>query len=64
MTIKEFICSDDELSHLDFRTAYQTILTLISKDLISIDDFAALLPSCSSVDVCSQKDTFKNFNWL
>lgn len=64
MTIKEFIYFDEELSHLDFRTAYQTILTLISKDLISIDDFAALSPPCSSVDVFSQNNNLKVFNWL
>ena len=42
MTIKEFILSDETLSNLHFMTAYQTILTLIAKDMLSIDDFVKL----------------------
>lgn len=49
MTIKQFIENDDTLSNLNFITAYQTILTLIAKDMLSIDDFAKLkLPRLDS----------------
>lgn len=49
MTIKQFIENDDTLSNLNFITAYQTILTLIAKDMLSVDDFAKLkLPHLDS----------------
>jgi hypothetical protein len=59
MTIKQFIENDETLSNLNFMTAYQTILTLISKDMLSIDDFAKLQPSTSTVDVYLESVSFK-----
>lgn len=50
MTIKQFIENDETLSSLSFTTAYQTILTLISKDMLSMDDFAKLQPVSSNID--------------
>lgn len=51
MTIKQFICSDDTLSNLHFNTVYQTILTLISKGLVSMDDFAKIKPYTSKYEI-------------
>ena len=58
MTIKQFICSDDTLSNLHFNTAYQTILTLISKGLISMDDFAKIEPTKSTFETYVEDGAF------
>lgn len=58
MTIKQFICSDDTLSNLHFNTAYQTILTLISKGLISMDDFTKIQPTESNFEIYVEDGAF------
>ena len=58
MTIKQFICSDDTLSNLHFNTAYQTILTLISKGLISMDDFTKIQPTESNFETYVEDGAF------
>lgn len=59
MTIKQFIENDETLSSLSFTTAYQTILTLISKDMLSIDDFAKLQPISSNIDIYLETVDFR-----
>lgn len=58
MTIKQFICSDETLSNLHFNTAYQTILTLISKGIISMDDFAKIKPTESNYEIYIEDGAF------
>jgi hypothetical protein len=59
MTIKQFIENDETLSNLNFMTAYQTILTIISKDMLSIDDFAKLQPISSNIDIYLETVDFR-----
>lgn len=59
MTIKQFIENDDTLSNLNFITAYQTILTLIAKDMLSVDDFAKLQPISSNIDIYLETVDFR-----
>ncbi len=44
MNISQFIENDETLSALNFKSVYQTILTLISKNMLSMDDFAKIEP--------------------
>ena len=60
MTIKQFIENDETLSNLNFMTAYQTILTLIAKDMISMDDFARLSPTTSTIDIYDEYCGYKH----
>lgn len=39
MNIAQYIDSKEKLKEMDFMTVYQTILSLISDGIISMDDF-------------------------
>ena len=39
MSIKRFIESDETLKNIKFSTVYEIIMVLISKGLLSMDDF-------------------------
>ena len=39
MSISEYIESKPELNELNYKTVYETIITLIGDGIISIDDF-------------------------
>ena len=39
MTINEFIESDESLKNMHYRTVYDTIIVLIGKGILSMDDF-------------------------
>ena len=45
MNITQYINSNEILRNMNFATVYQTILTLISDDLISMDDFEKVKPA-------------------
>lgn len=44
MNVTEYIKSKPELDALNFRTVYQTIVSLIADGILSMDDFQKIKP--------------------
>lgn len=44
MNITQYINSKEKLKEMDFMTVYQTILSLISDGVLSMDDFNKVKP--------------------